>query len=45
MQGQVIGVNSAIARAPGLDGSAQSGNIGVGFAIPSDQVRTHRHSS
>ena len=40
MQGQVIGVNSAIARAPGSDTSAQSGNIGVGFAIPSDQVRT-----
>jgi putative serine protease PepD len=40
MQGQVIGVNSAIARAPGSDLSGQSGNIGVGFAIPSDQVRT-----
>ena len=40
MRGQVIGVNSAIARAPGSDTSAQSGNIGVGFAIPSDQVRT-----
>jgi putative serine protease PepD len=40
MQGQVIGVNSAIARAPGSDISGQSGNIGVGFAIPSDQVRT-----
>jgi putative serine protease PepD len=40
MQGRVIGVNSAIARvasSQGLDG--QSGNIGVGFAIPSDQVR------
>jgi putative serine protease PepD len=36
----VIGVNCAIARvaaATGTDG--QSGNIGVGFAIPSDQVR------
>jgi putative serine protease PepD len=40
MQGQVIGVNSAIATAPGSSSSAQSGNIGVGFAIPSDQVRT-----
>jgi putative serine protease PepD len=40
MQGQVIGVNSAIATAPGTTSSAQSGNIGVGFAIPSDQVRT-----
>ena len=40
MRGQVIGVNSAIARAPGSDLSGQSGNIGVGFAIPSDQVST-----
>ncbi|HWO52591.1 MAG TPA: trypsin-like peptidase domain-containing protein, partial [Ornithinibacter sp.] len=40
MQGQVIGVNSAIATAPGSSSSAQSGNIGVGFAIPSDQVRS-----
>jgi putative serine protease PepD len=37
MEGHVIGVNTAIARVPGaLD--AQSGNIGVGFSIPSDQV-------
>ncbi len=38
--GDVIGVNSAIAQLPGgsLEGT-QSGNIGVGFAIPSDQVR------
>jgi putative serine protease PepD len=40
MQGDVIGVNSAIARAPGSSLSGQSGNIGVGFAIPSDQVST-----
>ena len=40
MQGRVIGVNSAIARAPGSGLSGQSGNIGVGFAIPSDQVAT-----
>jgi putative serine protease PepD len=38
MQGNVIGVNSAIARVPGTSDS-QSGNIGVGFSIPSDQVR------
>lgn len=38
MQGRVIGVNSAIARVPGSSGE-QSGNIGVGFSIPSDQVR------
>jgi putative serine protease PepD len=41
MTGRVIGVNSAIARVAGagspLGGS--SGNIGVGFAIPSDQAR------
>ena len=40
MRGQVIGVNTAIARAPGSELSGQSGNIGVGFAIPSDQVST-----
>ncbi|MFQ6172913.1 S1C family serine protease [Oryzobacter sp. R7] len=40
MQGRVIGVNSAIARAPGSSVSGQSGNIGVGFAIPSAQVKT-----
>jgi len=40
MAGQVIGVNSAIARvASAQSGDGQSGNIGVGFAIPSDQVR------
>jgi putative serine protease PepD len=39
MGGRVIGVNTAIARAPGSD-LGQGGNIGVGFAIPSDQVRT-----
>jgi putative serine protease PepD len=38
MNGDVIGVNSAIARVPGTSVSGQSGNIGVGFAIPSDQV-------
>ncbi len=38
--GDVIGVNSAIAQLPGATGiGAQSGSIGVGFAIPSDQVR------
>ncbi len=38
LQGQVIGVNSAIARVPG-SGSSTGGNIGLGFAIPSDQAR------
>lgn len=34
--GQVVGVNSAIATAMGVP---QSGNIGLGFAIPIDQAR------
>jgi putative serine protease PepD len=38
MSGRVIGINSAIARVPGTT-SAASGNIGLGFAIPSDQAR------
>ena len=37
MDGQVIGVNSAIATTSAM-GAGTSGNIGVGFAIPSDQV-------
>jgi putative serine protease PepD len=39
MLGQVIGVNSAIATTGGITGSDQAGNIGVGFAIPIEQVR------
>ena len=39
MQGRVIGVNTAIARVAGSNIDGQSGNIGVGFAIPSDQVK------
>ncbi len=39
MQGQVVGVNSAIARLPSASGTDTSGSIGLGFAIPSDQVR------
>jgi len=35
-QGRVIGVNSQIAGAGG--GGAESGNVGIGFAIPSDTV-------
>ncbi len=35
--GRVIGVNSAIATPPGST-SGSAGNIGLGFAIPSDQV-------
>ena len=36
---QVIGINSAIAAAPGSSGST-GGNIGVGFAIPIDYARS-----
>ena len=36
--GQVVGVNSAIATAGGGIGG-EAGNIGVGFAIPIEQVR------
>lgn len=38
LRGQVVGVNSAIATTGGTVGG-QSGNIGVGFAIPIEQVR------
>jgi putative serine protease PepD len=37
LTGRVIGINSAIARAPGTGGES-GGNIGLGFAIPSDQA-------
>lgn len=40
LQGQVIGVNSAIASMGGGITGDQGGNIGVGFAIPSEQVLT-----
>lgn len=38
LRGQVVGVNSAIATAGGSIGG-EAGNIGVGFAIPIEQVR------
>jgi putative serine protease PepD len=38
LTGQVVGVNSAIATT-GSSGTGQAGNIGVGFAIPIDQVK------
>ena len=38
MSGEVIGVNSAIATAPSASGASGGGSIGVGFAIPSNQV-------
>ena len=39
LQGQVVGVNSAIASLGSQFASDQSGNIGVGFAIPIEQVQ------
>lgn len=38
LSGRVIGVNSAIAQLPGQGNLAQGGSIGLGFAIPADQV-------
>jgi len=38
LRGQVVGVNSAIATTGGSAGG-EAGNIGVGFAIPIEQVR------
>jgi putative serine protease PepD len=38
LQGQVVGVNSAIASLGSQFASDQGGNIGVGFAIPIEQV-------
>jgi putative serine protease PepD len=38
LRGEVVGVNSAIATTGGVMG-AEGGNIGVGFAIPMEQVR------
>jgi putative serine protease PepD len=38
LQGQVVGANSAIASLGSQVGSDQGGNIGVGFAIPIEQV-------
>ncbi|MGP7960498.1 S1C family serine protease [Sanguibacter sp. A247] len=38
LAGEVVGVNSAIAQAPGA-GQSGSGSIGLGFAIPANQVR------
>ncbi len=40
MSGRVIGINSAIASLSSDSPSAQSGNIGVGFAIPVDEARS-----
>lgn len=37
--GKVIGVNSAIATVPGTSSGGESGNIGIGFAIPINQAK------
>jgi len=37
LAGHVVGINAAIATA-GAAGGGESGNIGIGFAIPSDQA-------
>jgi putative serine protease PepD len=39
MQGQVIGINSAIYSPNSGGPQAQSGNVGIGFAIPINQAR------
>jgi putative serine protease PepD len=39
LQGEVVGVNSAIASMGSQIASSQGGNIGVGFAIPIEQVQ------
>jgi putative serine protease PepD len=38
MQGQVVGINSAI-YSPNSSQSSQGGSVGIGFAIPIDQAR------
>ncbi len=39
MNGELIGINSAIASLGGGSSSGQSGSIGLGFAIPVDQAK------
>ncbi|MGB8208587.1 MAG: trypsin-like peptidase domain-containing protein [Mycobacterium sp.] len=39
MSGQLVGVNSAIATLGGDSADAQSGSIGLGFAVPVDQAK------
>jgi putative serine protease PepD len=39
MNGELVGVNSAIATLGGDSAQAQSGSIGLGFAIPVDQAK------
>ena len=39
MNGELVGINSAIATLGADSGGAQSGSIGLGFAIPVDQAK------
>jgi putative serine protease PepD len=39
MNGELVGINSAIATLGGDTGESQSGSIGLGFAIPIDQAK------
>ena len=39
MNGELVGINSAIATLGGDTGQSQSGSIGLGFAIPIDQAK------
>ncbi|HLR98969.1 trypsin-like peptidase domain-containing protein [Mycolicibacillus parakoreensis] len=39
MNGELVGINSAIATLGGESAEAQSGSIGLGFAIPIDQAK------
>ncbi|WP_099025225.1 trypsin-like peptidase domain-containing protein [Mycolicibacterium palauense] len=39
MNGELVGINSAIATLGGDSAGAQSGSIGLGFAIPVDQAK------
>jgi putative serine protease PepD len=38
LNGHVVGINASIATAGASEGGGQAGNIGVGFAIPMDEV-------
>ncbi len=39
-QGQLVGINSAIAQLGATSASGQSGNIGIGFAIPVKEAKS-----
>jgi putative serine protease PepD len=38
--GQLVGINSSIASVSGSSSGSQSGNIGIGFAIPVNEARS-----